>query len=93
MSRRRYGRCVSEGGAGGYDGSEAGGTRLSRGPDGVVWLSGGPAPSLCAGARSDEHFPADDDRRGSSRSWSSEAPDWKRGSGRRHDRKERDLPV
>ena len=38
-------------------------------------------------------LPADDDRRGSSRSWSSEIPDRRRRPGRRHDRRECGLPV
>jgi len=40
------------------------------------------------GARRDEHFLPDDDRRGASRSWSSEIPDRKKRSGRRYERRE-----
>ncbi len=45
-----------------------------------------PCEERGAAARRDEHFLADDDRRVPSRSWSSEVPDRRRRSGRRHDR-------
>ncbi len=68
-----------------------GGGRRREAPGGGGRLRGGLAPPLVrgawCGARRDEHFLADDDRRVPSRSWSSEVPDRKRRSGRRHERR------
>ena len=74
-----------------------GGGRRRGAPGGGGRLRGGPVPSLCARSvvRSTTRraLPADDDRRGPSRSWSSEVPYRKRRSGRRHDRRECGLPI
>ncbi len=74
-----------------------GGGRRRGAPGGGGRLRGGPVPPLRArsAVRSTARraLPTDDDRRGSSRSWSSEIPGRKRRSGRRHDRRECGLPA